>query len=939
MSNYELPGPGPSRQGPYDSSFYRVRNGIPRLMTGWEEFMTRFRRGEYTEGFDSILSNSYLLSALCAKLQQYLTETPESDCSYVKMLLLLGELLRTRGEKEGEMYYLELSIQYLEQALNIIPEGHHWKADCLIGLATAFGLRSQHTWQIADADKALQYGQQAINATTDGRNPRQLLVRLGTSLRIRYRITHQIADLQNGIRYLQTALETPGIDRREHVDILNNLGNLYINLFERTTWETYLDLASEHAEKAVQISTDDDHKRATLLWNHALAFLSRSRMSRRVADIDMAIRYGQQNLDFVSRSDANYPAYLSGLGMIFRSRFHMTRQVSDLDEAIRHQEAVKHLRPNDQSPVGHHYNRGRSFVLNYQITRNGEDVTTAIRAFHEGFESEPSPFHRLLCGYNTCLIASLLPSVGLDLKVEIAEKMLEIFSLVSQPTGSRNDTQAILKRLSGMASLSASVLLAANKSPSEVLQKLEDNRGIVISSVIDVRSDAIELKEKHPALWARFTQCRHSLGVMNSNALRMEIGETYATDVERLEKFHKHWSDIKEDIRRNSGFERFLLSPTESELGGMARNSPIVSINISQIDSAAFLVTASGIQSLPLPALKFKDAENLVRIFASYGNSPRRDAELCEDEDEEQLSSQRTTSKIEDGLLYLWTTAVKPVLQQLNLLNRVDTPIRLPQIWWVGGGIMSLLPLHAAGDHGPGSTENAISHVISSYASTFKSLQFIQNRDRISVSQTKQVLLLAAMPTTPGGYKPLQVQEEVTAIEGSASKWASCLNLSRPSKADLLDALKTCTIAHFACHGTADRVEPAKSGLLLGKETVEKLTIEDLDILSCQNAQIVYLSACSTAEVGAMNLADESVHLASSFQLTGFQHVIGTLWGVDDNAAVEVAKGFYARLPVSGENGYISPARALHDAVVSFRNTGENRKDCSKWASFIHLGC
>ena len=88
-----------------------------------------------------------------------------------------------------------------------------------------------------------------------------------------------------------------------------------------------------------------------------------------------------------------------------------------------------------------------------------------------------------------------------------------------------------------------------------------------------------------------------------------------------------------------------------------------------------------------------------------------------------------------------------------------------------------------------------------------------------------------------------------------------------------------------------------------------------------------------------MNLADESVHLASSFQLTGFQHVIGTLWGVNDDAAVEVAKRFYERLPVSGENGYISPARALHDAVASFRNTGDTREDCSKWASFIHLGC
>ena len=190
---------------------------------------------------------------------------------------------------------------------------------------------------------------------------------------------------------------------------------------------------------------------------------------------------------------------------------------------------------------------------------------------------------------------------------------------------------------------------------------------------------------------------------------------------------------------------------------------------------------------------------------------------------------------------------------------------------------MGLFSLHAAGDHDLGSTQSTISHAISSYAATFKSLHYIQNRPRISVSQTKHPLLLAALPTTPGGHKSLQVQEEITAIENSASKWALSTTCLRPSKADVLDALKTCTIAQFACHGTADRVEPAKSGLLLGNETVEKLTIEDLDTISCQNAQIVYLSACSTAEVGVMNLADESVHLASSFQLVGFRHVIRTL--------------------------------------------------------------
>ena len=193
-------------------------------------------------------------------------------------------------------------------------------------------------------------------------------------------------------------------------------------------------------------------------------------------------------------------------GKDVRSRYLATGQIPDLDEAIRHEEAVKHAPPNDQSRFGHHYHRALCFGERYQITRNREDLVTSFRAFHEGFRSEPSPFYRLQCGYKTCLYAVLVPSLGVNLAVEIAEEMLEIVSVVFQPTGSRNDTQEILRQLSGMASFLASVLYAANKPPGEILQNLEDNRGMVISSVIDVRSEAIELKEKHPALWALFVQ-------------------------------------------------------------------------------------------------------------------------------------------------------------------------------------------------------------------------------------------------------------------------------------------------------------------------------------------------------------------------------------------------------------------------------------------------
>jgi hypothetical protein len=53
-----------------------------------------------------------------------------------------------------------------------------------------------------------------------------------------------------------------------------------------------------------------------------------------------------------------------------------------------------------------------------------------------------------------------------------------------------------------------------------------------------------------------------------------------------------------------------------------------------------------------------------------------------------------------------------------------------------------------------------------------------------------------------------------------------------------------------------------------------------------------YLSACD-ASVAAPNLTNEAVHITSGFQLAGYQHVIGTLWPVNDFLATAMAEEFY----------------------------------------------
>ncbi len=101
--------------------------------------------------------------------------------------------------------------------------------------------------------------------------------------------------------------------------------------------------------------------------------------------------------------------------------------------------------------------------------------------------------------------------------------------------------------------------------------------------------------------------------------------------------------------------------------------------------------------------------------------------------------------------------------------------------------------------------------------------------------------------------------------------------------------------------------------------------------------------ACQTA-AGDLRLLDEALHLAAALQLTGYRHVLATLWSISDAAAPHIAEAIYAHL-LHSDSGHPSPASqpeaaraayALHHAVTRLRQAlpGEPLL----WAPYIHLG-
>lgn len=288
---------------------------------------------------------------------------------------------------------------------------------------------------------------------------------------------------------------------------------------------------------------------------------------------------------------------------------------------------------------------------------------------------------------------------------------------------------------------------------------------------------------------------------------------------------------------------------------------------------------------------------------------------------------------LEDFLKWIWNSTVKTAFSQL-----ADDP-GSGRILWVPTGLLTLAPINAVEDNSPGSRDNTMSRCVSSYMVSLRALHHA--RQRPSVPHSALDILLVTIARAEGHASLNTTHEEHTIKESFGN---SVKHLTQPPTSDILKTLSNCSYAHFACHGASDPIDPSNGGLPLGQLGGEfgRLTILGLDKLKLPLAEVVYLSACSTAELSPNVLLDENIPPANSFRMAGFRNVIGTLWSVHDTIARQIARMFHRRLGElrrRRQGAEISVAGLLHEAVLERRrNSKANNENLYAWTPFKCIG-
>jgi hypothetical protein len=918
-------------------------------------------RAGYLSNLGNALQAQFGRTGLGADLDAAITNhrdaveaSPVGHPSRAGYLSSLGAALFTRFENMGEPADLDAAIAYFREVVQASPVGHPSRAGYLSNFGAALFTRFERTGAAVDLDAALEAGQQAVQATpADHPSLAGRLSNLQNVLRARFQRTGSSADLDAALEVGQQAVQAIPASHPDRAPVLSNLGIALQAQFERTGASADLDAAITNHRDAVQATPVGHPRRAIYLSNLGNTLRARFERTGASADVDAAITSHRDAVQAIPAGHPDRAGYLSNLGIALRDRFERTGASADLDAAItNHRDAVQAIPADHPSRAWYLSNLGIALRARFERTGASADLDAAFQSYTEAANVDAAAVSvRILAGR---IAASLVVSTDPGRAASLLEAAVLLLPEVAPRFLERGDQQYAIGRFAGLAADAAALALSnpavpEPQRPARALGLLEAARGVLLSQALSTRGDLSELRERHPELAARFVELRDWLdrpspvgdgdptGLPSdgsSDALQRTIRDRREADTE--------FTQLLARIRSLEGFAAFALPPSADKLKAQAEQGPIVVLNVSVHRSDAILLSSSGITSQSLPGLDQVTVIDQIKVF--------QEALHTITAAESPLAQVRAQEAIQQVLAWLWDNAAEPILHALG--HREQPPAgKWPRLWWVPGGLLSLLPIHAAGHHtyppDPGH-RTVMDRVVSSYTPTIGALTHARIAHAVAAPSATIRSLIVAMPTTPnlpGQGRLPYVPAEAALLKARLPRptllteplTARPAVGQLPTKAAVLEHLPDCAIAHFACHSYTDPADPSQSRLLLHDHHRDPLTVATLAPLALDFAQLAYLSACGTARVTNTDLLDEAIHLTSAFQLVGFPHVIGTLWEINDAIAVEIADIFYRAL--TSPDGDLAPyraAQALHEATRALRD----RRPAVPylWASHIHAG-
>ncbi len=353
--------------------------------------------------------------------------------------------------------------------------------------------------------------------------------------------------------------------------------------------------------------------------------------------------------------------------------------------------------------------------------------------------------------------ASLAAGTDTRCAADLLETAVRLLPQMATRRIDRGEQQYALGEFAGLAGdataltlLADEVDLSGENPATRALRLLELGRGVRLSQALDTRSDLTDLQARYPLLAARFLELSDQF---DEAELIDDQDAVAGWQQRRLADRHQlavAFDATVTEIRRMAD-KTFLLPPEADQLIRHAQDGPVVAVNVSRYRSDALVLRSEGITSIPLPDLVQSILiKKIVSFHQALGAAHDPDASS-----DQRRGAQDTLSAV---LEWLWDAATRQILDALGYQLTSAPGTVWPRVWWVPGGLLGYLPLHAAGYHrepaGSDGRRTVMDRVVSSYTPTVRALGYA--RERNTASTAAEQALIVAMPTTPGINSPLR---------------------------------------------------------------------------------------------------------------------------------------------------------------------------------------
>jgi hypothetical protein len=943
-----------------------LQQGDPRLAT-------------VLTGLSDALHSQYLASG-CLDVLDRAAEVAEQaarafhpgDPTYPVFLNGQANILIERYERTGNAGPLAEAQEALRQAIRVTDAGTPDRALALDSMGALLNLRHQATGDLRALEEAeLAFGECVAATALDDPARGGRLNNLGAARWNRYLISGDPQAERESAEAFRAAAASLPETHEHHAACVGNLANVLINRYESVGDLRALDESVSLLRRVTDLLPSRDPRSAMYASRLGVALLRRHEHLGRKDDIAAAEAAVRRAIGIAPRGDVLRPLLLNDLANVLRGRYRLDSQPATLEEAgelLR--TALADIPARDPRKVTCLANLGGVLGTQYRRSADQTVLIEAISVLREARHLTVRSTSRRL-GVLENLGKALRDSQAFNSSVGVMEEAMSVFGEVAaaetaQPRQrarcarakarlaasaglwteaadayclavsllpaiasqelAREHKEDGLAEFTGLGSDAAAAVLQCGDA-GQAIALLEGGRGVLLAQALQLRTEVDGLRKAAPALADRFQQLGRRMGSLDAPTMPAQhirdspaYGDlqalALAAEIAQREQLKRDWNQVLADIREVPGFSDFLCAPTPAQVISIAGPGPIAIVNVSEHRSDALIVSGGGIRVVPLPmATPEAVSDQAKKFFAATATV------ITASRDEERQAELRLL----EVLTWLWDAVGRPVTDSIPAEGNPRSHAAAQRLWWIPTGLLSLLPLHCAGGFDQDARPSVSERFVSSYLPLLRARHAIPD-DRNP--RPGQQTLVVAMPATQGAWK----------LSGAAAEGDAVTSLSPggrlltgPVTRDrLLAELPDYANFHFAGHARGDPDDPSASALLLDDGPV---TVQDISRLNLAHANLSYLSACETAAPGEA-LIDETISVASAFQMAGFRHVVATLWPVPDRVARDVATAVWSALDDKVLPG--NTAASLHRAVCDLRSRFPENP--SRWAPYVHVG-